>query len=119
MRSILTSIIFLSIFSFSAFSQQTEKTSYKNAAQQFENFYNVNQYESIFNLFADVMKNALPLEKTNEFLAGLYTQAGKILNHEFTSYENGTYGSYKTTFEKGIFTLNISLDNEDKINACI
>lgn len=116
MKSILTSLIIISLFSISAFAQ-TEKSSYKNAAQQFEKFYNTNQYDSIFNLFADVMKNALPLEKTNEFLTGLYTQAGKMLTHEFTGYENGSYGSYKTTFEKGIFTLNISMDNEDKING--
>lgn len=116
MKSILVSLIFLSLFSISA-SAQTEKSSYKNAAQQFEKFYNTNQYDSIFNLFADVMKNALPQEKTNEFLAGLYNQSGKILNHEFTGYENGTYGSYKTTFEKGIFSVNISLDKEDKING--
>ncbi|MEO7210195.1 MAG: peptidoglycan DD-metalloendopeptidase family protein [Chitinophagaceae bacterium] len=117
MKSILVSLIFLSLFSVSTFSQQAEKLTYKNTVQKFEIFYNFNEYDSIFNLFADVMKNALPLEKTNEFLAGLYTQAGKILTHEFTGYENGSYGSYKTTFEKGIFTLNISMDNEDKING--
>lgn len=63
------------------------------------------------------MQKALPIEKTNEFFGGLFTQAGKILNYEFTGYENGSFGTYKTTFEKGVFVLNISLDNEDLVNG--
>jgi len=117
MKPIFIPCILLSFFSLSAFAQQPEKLSYKNTVQKFENFYNSKTYDSIFNLFDDAMQKALPIEKTKEFLAGLFAQAGKILKHEFTGYENGSYGSYKTTFEKGVFVLNISLDNEDEING--
>lgn len=117
MKLLLTLSLLLSICCNAIFAQQAEKLSYKNTMQQFENFYNSSKYDSIFNLFDNTMQKALPIEKTTDFFGSLYGQAGKILNHEFNGYENGSYGSYKTTFEKGIFNVSISMDNEDKING--
>ena len=68
-------------------------------------------------MFADVMKETLPIEKTTEFLKGLKSQAGNITNQEFIKYENGTSASYKTTFERAIFALNISIDDSSEINS--
>ncbi len=36
---------------------------------------------------------------------------------EFINYQQGTYATYKTKFEKAILAVNISLDNQNKINA--
>ena len=63
------------------------------------------------------MKSFLPIEKTTDFINGLKTQAGKIEKREFTKYENGTYASYKTNFERALFSVNISLDKNGKING--
>jgi murein DD-endopeptidase MepM/ murein hydrolase activator NlpD len=63
------------------------------------------------------MKSALPIEKTTDFLKGLKTQAGKIEKREFIKYENGTYASYKTNFERALFSVNISLNKSGKING--
>ena len=68
-------------------------------------------------MFADVMKEALPIDKTTEFLKGLKSQTGNITNREFVKYENGTYASYKTTFERAVFVLNISIDDNSEING--
>ena len=38
---------------------------------------------------------------------------------KFIKYENGTYASYKTTFERAIFALNISIDDNSKINGLL
>ena len=73
----------------------------------------------IFNLFSEEMKSALPIEQTIDFLKGLKMQAGKIINREFVRYENGTYASYKTSFERALFAVNISLDNDAKINGLL
>ena len=62
------------------------------------------------------MKSALPIEQTTDFLKGLKSQAGKIQKREFVKYEQ-TYASYKTTFERTVFAVNISLDNTGKING--
>ena len=96
---------------------QTEKVENKVITEKFVDNYNNDDHDGIFSMFADVMKDALPIDKTTEFLKGLKSQAGNISNHEFIIYENGTYASYKTTFERTVFILNISIDDNSKING--
>ena len=96
---------------------QTEKETLKNISAEFEKNYNSEEYQEIFEMFSDEMKSALPIEQTTDFFNGLNNQAGKITSREFIQYENGTYASYKTTFERGVFALNISLDKNSKING--
>lgn len=95
---------------------QTEKETAKKVSAEFEEYYNSNEYQKIFDLFSPEMKAALPIEQTTEFLKGLKTQAGKIEKREFVKYEQ-TYASYKTTFERAVFAVNISLDNNATING--
>ncbi|MDR1268260.1 MAG: peptidoglycan DD-metalloendopeptidase family protein [Planctomycetaceae bacterium] len=96
---------------------QTEKDDYKITANRFEEYYNAGQFELIFSsLFSNEMQKALPVEKTRQFLADLKSQAGKITKRDFIEYEK-TYASYKTRFEKGLFVINISLDEHSKING--
>ncbi len=96
---------------------QNEKETSKKISAEFEKNYNSSEYQEIFEMFSDDMKTALPIEQTTDFFNGLNNQAGKITSREFIQYENGTYASYKTTFERGIFALNISLDKNSKING--
>lgn len=95
---------------------QYEKEISKKVSSEFEKFYNSSDYQKIFELFSSEMKNALPIEQTIDFLKGLKSQAGEIETREFVKYEQ-TYASYKTKFERAIFTLNISLDENSKING--
>lgn len=95
---------------------QTEKATDKVILNSFERYYNASQYDSIFNLFAPVMKQALPLEQTKDFLNTLKRQAGNITKREFIRY-NGTSGIYKSSFEKTTLSLNVSTDENLKING--
>lgn len=96
---------------------QVESPIYKTVAEKFEKEYNLNLYDSIFTMFSAEMQNALPLNKTIEFFIGLNGQAGKITQLEFIKYEMRTYASYKTQFERALFSVNISVDNNAKING--
>lgn len=96
---------------------QTEKPDNKIISEKFVKHYNNDNYKGIFIMFADVMKEALPIDKTTAFLKNLKSQAGNIINREFIKYENGTYASYKTTFERAVFALNISIDDNSRING--
>lgn len=95
---------------------QTEKANYKVVSDRFEAFYNAAQFDSIFAMFADDMKTALPFDKTTDFFTGLNSQAGRIIKRQFIKYQ-ASYASYKTSFEKALLTLNISVDNNSKING--
>jgi murein DD-endopeptidase MepM/ murein hydrolase activator NlpD len=105
-------LILIPIFSFG----QTEKETSKKVSAEFEKHYNSSEYQKIFDLFSPEMKSALPIEQTTDFLRGLKSQAGNIEKREFVNYEQ-TYASYKTRFERAIFAVNISLDNNAKING--
>ncbi len=105
-------LILIPIFSFG----QTEKETSKKVSAEFEKQYNSSEYQKIFDLFSPEMKSALPIEQTTDFLRGLKSQAGNIEKREFVNYEQ-TYASYKTRFERAIFAVNISLDNNAKING--
>ena len=96
---------------------QAEKPINKAVAEKFGKAYNQGKYDSIFVMFADVMQKALPFDKTKDLLSGLKDQAGNIVKMEFVKYENQFYASYKTSFERAVFTLNISVDNDSKING--
>jgi murein DD-endopeptidase MepM/ murein hydrolase activator NlpD len=114
MKKIIVSL-FTIVFLTNVFAQ-TEKTNYKAEADLFESHYNQGNYEQIFTLFSNEMQTALPLQKTIEFLSGLKRQAGKIRKRTFIKYQS-SYAIYKTTFDTGIFSLNISVDNNSKING--
>lgn len=113
-----TFLLLLSLFCVMGIAHaQTEKLINKAAADNFEKSYNGDDANGVFNLFADVMQKALPIDKTKEFLSGLKTNRGKIINREFIKYTNSTYAAYKTTFERALLTLNISVDGAGKING--
>lgn len=114
MKRILT-IFALTVLTNFAFGQ-TEKVLYKTVVDSFELNYNMDNFEAIFLSFSPEMQKALPIDKTKEFLTGLKQQAGKITKREFVKYEQ-TYASYKTNFERALFAVNISVDNNSKING--
>ncbi len=114
MKTILTSLIFTLLTNFTF--GQTEKMTYKTLADSFETNYNSGNFEAIFATFSPEMQTALPLDKTKDFLSGLKQQVGKITKRAFVKYEQ-TYASYKTTFERAVFALNISVDDNAKING--
>ncbi len=104
--------IVIPIFSFG----QTEKETSKKVSAEFEKYYNSSEYQKVFDLFSPEMKSALPIEQTTDFLNGLKSQVGKIEKRGFVRYEQA-YALYKTNFERAIFSVNISLDNNAKING--
>jgi len=114
MKRIFT-ILVLTILTNFAFGQ-TEIILYKTVVDSFELNYNRGNFDAIFLSFSPEMQNALPLDKTKEFLTELKQQAGKVTKREFLKYEQ-TYASYKTNFERSLFVVNISVDNNSKING--
>jgi len=97
---------------------QIEGANYKTIADKLELLYNAANYDSIFAMFSDEMKKALPLDKTTQFFAGLNSQAGKITKRQFMKYQ-ASYASYKTNFERALFSVNIAIDGNSKINGLL
>lgn len=94
---------------------QTEN--YTKAIENFTSNYNAENYTEIFNNFAPEMKQAIPLKEANEFLTNEKLTYGKIINTLFIEYVEGTFAIYKTTFEKEVRTIYLSLNTANKING--
>jgi CubicO group peptidase (beta-lactamase class C family) len=109
-------ILFLFAFWISGYSI-AQSDSHKLVAQSFQLNYNEKNYDLIFESFSQEMKQALPLENTRQFLNNLKNQAGKIEKLEFVTFQQGTYAVYKTNFERALMAINISLNDQNKING--
>ncbi|MCW3170529.1 beta-lactamase family protein [Chryseobacterium sp. 09-1422] len=112
MKKIL-SFLMLSLMATLCFAQSNN---YKTAFDVFQNDFNSGKYENIFNSFSPEMQKALPLEDTKQFLSGLKQQVGAIESKEFVNNQQ-TYANYKTKFERAVLSVNISLDDKNKING--
>ena len=109
-------IILLTFFTSYSFSQNSK---YISVWTDFKENYNNENFVNIFNNFSTQMQNALPLEKTKQFLTELKLQVGAINEEKFLKFESQSYAVYKTTFEKAILAVNISIDENNKINGFI
>jgi len=96
---------------------QQETTISKTISNEFHQKYNANDFEGIFTLFSKEMKSFMPHDKTLAFLKGLHTEAGNIKERTFIKYPQANVALYKTTFERVLVALFISVDANSKING--
>ena len=108
-------LIFLLFLNFVSFAQE-EKDSYEPIVSKFQSFYNQAKYDSIFNLFDDTMKKAMPLNVTNSFFKQNVSPLGQLKKMSFYDTKK-TAHIYKSDFEHGIYDIFISLNNENQING--
>lgn len=106
----------LLFISCAAFSQE-ELGNYAGVASEFKSLYNSADYEGIFNLFNDDMKKALPREKTIEFFTqNVNSLMGDITEMQFYQLKQGAH-IYRTTFDRAISDVLMSLDAQNRING--
>lgn len=96
---------------------QNETTISKTVANEFQEKYNAKDYEGVFTMFAKEMKDFMPHDKALAFLNGLHTEAGNIKEKTFMKYPQANVALYKTTFERVVVALFISVDANSKING--
>jgi hypothetical protein len=111
-------ILFIALTAHSAIGQPETNTS-KTLSATFEKHYNAGAYDSIFSMFSDQMKAALPLSNSTQFLTNLKAQAGRIQSRAFVRYENGVVALYKTNFENAVLGLYLAADNKGQINGML
>jgi hypothetical protein len=90
---------------------------YERVITSFQLLYNEEKYDQIFEGFSQEMKQALPLKNTKQFLANLNNEVGKIEGVEYVTFQQGTYAVYKANFEWALMTINVALDDENKITG--
>src|SRR5690606_5317169 len=107
-------LIFIFIVAASGAYPQTDTKASNPALKKFLKFYSQNKADSIFNLFSEDTKAALPLDKTKQLVAQLHNQLGSIVKSEYLP---GTpeYNVYKNFFEKPGYALFLNFDAGNEI----
>lgn len=114
-KIIFAILLFLGAQSFAQ--EQEELGNYASAANEFKALYNSSNYTGIFNLFDDDMKKALPREKAIEFFSqNVNSLMGNINAMEFVELKQGVH-VYRTSFERAVANIRISLNPQNQING--
>lgn len=98
---------------------QTEKLGNAAVTKVFIKHYNAGAYDNIFSMFSKEMQEALPALQTNAFFEGLNKDVGQITDHKLAKSLGANYNSYKTTFERMTLAINLSIDDNAKINGLL
>lgn len=89
---------------------------YEAAAVKFEQYFNAGQYDSLFGMFSDTLKQALPLESLEAAMKPFRQQIGEIKKLTFERMFDDT-ALYRADFEAFVLTVTITLDEEDKFSG--
>jgi hypothetical protein len=113
MKKLLSTFI-VSLFVVISFAQN-ETPLYKQAVDSFKKNYNSENYAAMFSGFTTKFQQKSPIDKTQAFVMGLKKQVGKLLKTEFIKCQPD-HCLYKSTFERTILALDISVDDTGKID---
>lgn len=99
------------------------KAGYKQAQSsllpdRFAGYYNAQQYDSIFYLFSQEMKEALPLHETKEFFSQLQKDAGSLVKYPFVTRKEN-YARHRAEFANAVFWMDISQNQYGKIDGLL
>lgn len=103
------------ILSFLAIQCGAQKN-YQDVADKFQRFYNQEQGDSIFNLYAADLKERLPLEKNRAVMTGLHVRYGDLKSLSLLKLDSG-YAKYKAEFKDQTLSLILAFTKEDLIEA--
>lgn len=104
-------VLFAQIFSAIA---QSKSELYAAKIKKFQSFYNQQNADSIYGMFSEKMRTALPLDKTKEMLTALNGQIGKLNSYSLTK-EEAEKNVYTGNFEKTPLSILFSLNEKSEL----
>jgi len=94
----------------------TAQVNYQSVADKFQQFYNQELADSIFNMYAPIMKEHLPQDKNRTIMSGLHVQFGELRSLGLLKQDTG-YARYKASFKDQILTMVLALNKENLIEG--
>lgn len=108
--------LFVSLFLAQFFSAaaQNKPELYANKIKKFQNFYNQQNADSLYGMYSEQLRIALPLVKTKEMLNALNGQFGKLNNYTLAT-ESDEKNVYTGTFEKTLLSIVFTLNAQGEL----
>ncbi|OKS87740.1 alpha/beta hydrolase [Mucilaginibacter polytrichastri] len=97
---------------------QSEPKNYKVAITRFQQYYNLNQPDSIFNMFAPEVRTALPEDKNQVMINQLQSQLGRLQQISFVGIDKNI-ATYKVSFTKSVLAMKVSLNDKDQMGGLL
>ena len=107
--------LFLILFMLEVFPGNAQ-INYQVVADKFQQFYNQELADSIFNMYAPIMKEHLPQEKNRTVMSGLHIQFGELRSLGLLKQDTG-YVRYKASFKDQTLTMVLALNIENLIEG--
>ena len=92
------------------------QVNYQSVADKFQQFYNQELADSIFNMYAPIMKEHLSQDKNRTVMSGLHIQFGELRSLGLLKQDTG-YARYKASFKDQVLTLVLALNKENLIEG--
>src|SRR5664279_3372531 len=89
--------------------QAHAQVNYQPVANRFLQFFNKEQADSIFSMYAPELKEKLPSEKNKAVMNGLHVQYGELRSLEIIKQDTG-YAKYKAGFKDQTLILVFALN---------
>ncbi|WP_295771463.1 alpha/beta fold hydrolase [uncultured Mucilaginibacter sp.] len=100
------------------YAQAAEPGIYRIALSKFTLYYNRNQPDSIFNMFAADVKKDLPMLKNREMISELQVRSGRLQRATFTTLNEGI-ATYRADFQRAVLSMQISINGAGKIGGLL
>ncbi|SHJ04834.1 Protein of unknown function [Aquimarina spongiae] len=91
-----------------------DSTNYQEVTKSFQENFNTQNVDNIFNLYTPEMQEAMTKEGVSRFVNGCYEQFGSLKNLTFIETAEGI-NSYKAEFEKMSLVMELQLSTDNKI----
>ncbi|NCD71336.1 serine aminopeptidase domain-containing protein [Mucilaginibacter agri] len=114
MKKLLLVFIVLAVNAYA----QSEPKNYKVAITRFQQYYNLNQPDSIFSMFSPDVRVSLPEDKNQQMISQLQSQLGRLQQISFLSYDKGI-ATYKADFTKSILAMKVSLNDKNQLGGLL
>lgn len=114
-------LLFITALIFSlpqAYAQAAEPGIYRVVLNKFMLYYNRNQADSIFNMFAAEVKKDMPAQKNREMFGELQTRSGRLQRASFSGLADGV-ATYRVDFQKAVLAMQISINSSGKIGGLL
>lgn len=93
-----------------------KKIAGESLPEKLAGYYNQKQYDSIYHLFSQQMKESLPLNKTRDFFVQLQKDAGPLNKYNFVTQIDG-FARHKVEFSNIVLWMDISQNQFGKLDG--
>ncbi len=107
-------LLFIYLITASSFAQESDV--YKKATTQFQENFNAQNVEAIFNLYTAEMQEAMTKEGISRFVNGCYEQFGNLKSLTYIETSEGI-NSYTAEFDKISLVMELQLSDDGKIST--